>query len=479
MKHAHPTRLLLWALTLIAPTLLLIFFLLSLPTAYAQTEVPQNPTGPRRHIVAAGENLTLIADQYGVSVADLQLVNQLKPDDILAVGREIIIPGGDVRPTVIIHQVAPGDSVQSIATGFGLDLDAVLQTNRSINRDYTPPVGQSLAMTVEDGSAEPAAVTGFPHVVAEGETLLEIAARYNVPVSHLMYMNELTYPVTLLPGQRLRIPGEEPYSALPGEWAVLRIKPEAIFQGDTVSIFIKNLLSGTPQGSFAGRELHFTPFGDGYVALLGIDAFTTPGSYALQLGGSGDRPWSPFEQSLLIGSADYVDQEITVPEELDDLLEPSIRTNEDAFLSSIYDQFSPQRRWQDLFQVPVTDTVVTAPYGGGRSYNEGPVTIFHTGTDFNGNIGTPILAAADGTVVFSDVLELRGNTVIVDHGWGVMTGYYHLDESHVETGQNVTKGQQIGTGGSTGLSTGPHLHWELRVNDVAVDGMRWTEEPFP
>ena len=135
--------------------------------------------------------------------------------------------------------------------------------------------------------------------------------------------------------------------------------------------------------------------------------------------------------------------------------------------------------WEGPFQVPVTDTIVTAPYGGGRSYNEGPIDNYHTGTDFDGDIGTPILAAADGIVLFSDTLELRGQTVILDHGMGVMSGYYHLSEIFVDIGEDVAAGQPIGLGGSTGLSTGPHLHWDLRIMDVPVDGMPWTEESFP
>jgi murein DD-endopeptidase MepM/ murein hydrolase activator NlpD len=74
---------------------------------------------------------------------------------------------------------------------------------------------------------------------------------------------------------------------------------------------------------------------------------------------------------------------------------------------------------------------------------------------------------------------LRGNTVILDHGLGVFSGYYHLSESFVEVGEQVMAGQAVGAGGSTGLSTGPHLHWELQVNGVPVNGMQWTEQLFP
>ena len=122
---------------------------------------------------------------------------------------------------------------------------------------------------------------------------------------------------------------------------------------------------------------------------------------------------------------------------------------------------------------------MTAGYGDGRSYNGGPVEIYHTGVDFSGAVGTPILAPANGTIVFTGPLELRGNAVIIDHGLGVMSAYFHLSEIFVADGDTVTAGEAIGAGGSTGLSTGPHLHWDLRIMDVPVNGLQWTEIAFP
>jgi murein DD-endopeptidase MepM/ murein hydrolase activator NlpD len=90
-----------------------------------------------------------------------------------------------------------------------------------------------------------------------------------------------------------------------------------------------------------------------------------------------------------------------------------------------------------------------------------------------------VLAPASGVVVFDDTLELRCGVLIIDHGLGVMTGYYHLSESLVEVGQVVTAGQPIGRVGSTGLSSGPHLHWDLRILNVPVDPSRWTLTAFP
>lgn len=455
-------------------------FMLSGIIVNAQTEEPtEQPAVPLVHVVASGENLTLIAEQYDVSIEALRVVNNLRNADVLRVGKELIIPGGKGEFVAAVHGVRLGDSLATIAHEYGTSIEAVMEANLLVNRDYVPAAGQFLSVISRTGSEQPYFVQGTPYIVKEGESILEIAARHDLPVSRLARANDLAYPVRLFPGQRLRIPGSENYQDLPGKWLKVDIKPQTISQGDTVSVYVENLLEGQPTGLFAGQELHFIPSGEGYVALVGIGAFMEPGTYAIELAGVGEQRWATFAQKLPISNANYITQEISISEDLNELLDPELRETEDRFLHTIFAAFSEEPRWEGPFQVPVTDTVVTAYYGGGRSYNEGPVTIYHTGTDFDGDIGTPILAAAEGTVLFSDSLELRGQTVIVDHGLGVMTGYYHLSEIFVDVGEDVAAAQPLGLGGSTGLSTGPHLHWDLRIMDVPVDGMRWTEESFP
>ena len=446
----------------------------------AQTDKPTPPPlEPRVHIVEGGENLTYIAEQYEVTIEALRVVNRLRNADVLTVGQELIVPGGEGEAVAAVHRVNIGDSLAGIAHGYDTSIEAVMEANLLINRDYVPAAGQVLSVVSRTGSEQPYSIQGTPYFVEEGETIFEIAVRHGVPISQLAQANDLTYPVRLFPGQRLRIPGSGQYQYLPGKWVNVNIRPQSISQGDTVSIYVENLLEGNPDGVFAGQELHFIPYREGYTALVGVDAFTTPGPYVIDISGIGEQPWSNLTQKFPISSSNYISQEITIPEELHDLLDPEVRQKEDAFLHTIYANFSEEPLWDGLFQVPVTDTVVTASYGGGRSYNEGAIDNYHTGTDFDGVIGTPILAAADGTVVFSETLELRGKTVIIDHGMGVMTGYYHFSDIFVDVGEDVSIRQPIGLGGSSGLSTGPHLHWDLRIMDVPVDGMRWTRESFP
>lgn len=453
------------------------------PTPPPTTEPAGDPSDgafiPLVHTVQEGENLTIIANTYSVTVEDLLAVNNLSNADALAIGQQLIIPGGEGDAVVTAYTAQAGDTLASIAAIFNTTRDEVMTTNGLLNRMASLPIGKGLTIVSRTGSAQPQPVTGTPHIVSPTDTLLTIAAHYNLTPAEIAAANGLTYPYYLLPGQRLRIPGTAVYHDLPGEWVQVRVRPLSIQQGSTVSIYVQNLLDGTPSGSLAGQPLRFFPYEDGYVALAGIDAFTEPGRYTLELAGSGSRPWTPFRQEIPIASSGFGVQAIPVSEELSPLLDPQIRQQEDAFLSTIFNQTAETPAWEGLFQYPVTTTIVTAGYGDARSYNGGPIEIYHTGIDFAGGIGTPILAAANGVVVFAAPLNLRGNTVIIDHGLGVMTAYFHLSEMLVTPGTAVTAGQPIGAGGSTGLSTGPHLHWDVRVNGVPVNGLQWVEEIFP
>jgi murein DD-endopeptidase MepM/ murein hydrolase activator NlpD len=218
-----------------------------------------------------------------------------------------------------------------------------------------------------------------------------------------------------------------------------------------------------PEGKLADQELTFVPYENGYLALVGLDAFTEIGRYSFELRGAGERPWPLFTQSIEVASGEYGTQLITVPDDLSPLLAPQVRAEEEVTLATVFSEISLEPHWNGIFQEPVTNTLVTAGYGDARSYNGGPIEIFHTGIDFAGAIGTPVMAAAAGTVVYSDTLPLHGNTLIVDHGLGVMTAYYHLSTYQVSPGDHVELGQIIGEGGSSGLSSGPHLHWDLLI----------------
>jgi murein DD-endopeptidase MepM/ murein hydrolase activator NlpD len=465
-----------WLFYLLLVTVLAASVVLSLPVL-AQDDTPI----PLVHTVQEGENLTFIAEQYGVTVADLLVLNGLSEEAILWVGQELIIPGGEGEAVFAVHTAVFGETLATIARQYNTSVNELLAVNQAINAHYRPAIGQRVTVVSRTGSTSPLPPpTGLPHLVQAGDTLLTIAAQHGLSPLAIAAANGLDYPTYLYPGQRLRIPiGEQVYRELPGSWVDVVVRSLPVLPGQSLSIYVENVAEGQPQGQLAGQTLRFSPHDAGYVALIGFDAFTEPDDYLLELSGDDPLNWPPLRQPVTLLPADFGTEFINVPADQAPLLEPSVRENEDAFLDTIYTQYEPEQLWDGLFQVPVTNTIVTSPYGNSRSYNGGPFDIFHTGVDFGGTIGTPILAPADGVVVYTGNLELRGRVVIVNHGLGVMTAYFHLSDIFVAEGDVVTPGQTIAAGGSTGLSTGPHLHWDLRIMGTAVNPLQWTEVAFP
>jgi murein DD-endopeptidase MepM/ murein hydrolase activator NlpD len=125
------------------------------------------------------------------------------------------------------------------------------------------------------------------------------------------------------------------------------------------------------------------------------------------------------------------------------------------------------RQWTRQFRRPRA-SVVTSAFGSGRVFN-GQVTSRHLGVDFRGAIGDTVRAANRGIVALVDGFFLAGNVVYVDHGEGVVTGYFHLSKHLVAAGDTVERGQAIGLVGETGRVTAPHLHWSARYGSVTVN----------
>ena len=118
---------------------------------------------------------------------------------------------------------------------------------------------------------------------------------------------------------------------------------------------------------------------------------------------------------------------------------------------------------------------MSSQFGEHRAFNDGPTTTHHGGTDFGAPEGTPVTASNSGRVALARQLAVRGNMVIIDHGGGVLSGYAHLSAFAVAEGQLVEKGQLIAYVGDSGLSTAPHLHWEISVHGVLVDPLRFLD----
>ena len=132
--------------------------------------------------------------------------------------------------------------------------------------------------------------------------------------------------------------------------------------------------------------------------------------------------------------------------------------------------------WTREFRVP-REAPMTSPFGTGRMFN-GVVASRHLGVDYKGAVGAPIYAANRGIVALVDTFFLAGRLVYLDHGGGVVTGYFHLTKPLVAVGDTVERGQQIGTVGATGRVTGPHLHWSARYGALTFNPLYLIDLPL-
>jgi murein DD-endopeptidase MepM/ murein hydrolase activator NlpD len=141
---------------------------------------------------------------------------------------------------------------------------------------------------------------------------------------------------------------------------------------------------------------------------------------------------------------------------------------------------SPVKMWDGKFSAP-NQGRTSSPYGVRRYYNgEFAKDYYHRGLDYAGGYGSPVIAPASGKVVLVGYekkgFRVHGNVVGVDHGQGVVSIFMHMSKITVEEGQMLAVGDPIGAIGSTGSSTGPHLHWGLYVNAVSVDPVQWRSQ---
>lgn len=138
-----------------------------------------------------------------------------------------------------------------------------------------------------------------------------------------------------------------------------------------------------------------------------------------------------------------------------------------------------EKMWQGVFEVPLAMTAITTEFGIQRIAQERGCYV-HKALDMVASAPRSVVwASQSGVVVLKDRYVHSGNTVIIDHGWGILSMYFHLETyANVQVGQKIRKGNPIGTMGKTGYANGYHLHWEIRVGNVAVDPMQWTKKEF-
>jgi murein DD-endopeptidase MepM/ murein hydrolase activator NlpD len=248
--------------------------------------------------------------------------------------------------------------------------------------------------------------------------------------------------------------------AVPGGVAVLHVRASAL----------KADGAGTLQASFDGAPVMLLPRAgaqrDDWLAIVGIPLSQRPGLAAIRIS-SGTA--TVMTQQFTVRPAHYRTQRLRVPPAQVDLSE--------ADLQRVKGEHERIHAALATFSALLPATLrLAAPIAGPRSSSFGLRRFFngaardpHSGMDIAAPAGTPVHAAADGQVIDTGDYFFNGNTVLIDHGSGLITMYCHLAQIGVQSGQHVTAGDTIGAVGATGRVTGPHLHFGVALNRVFVD----------
>jgi murein DD-endopeptidase MepM/ murein hydrolase activator NlpD len=255
----------------------------------------------------------------------------------------------------------------------------------------------------------------------------------------------------------------------------LVLVPPIVALGDPVLVRLRAPGAVQATAVLGEQQIALQPTaGDTFVGLLGVPPDFSPGDHAVHVTAiDGGGVPTAQEVILTVHYTPFAEEGIVLDASRQRLLDPALRAADTERLAAeVWSVVTPERLWQGVWTRPVTGTI-SSFFATERSYNGGPVDTQHVGVDFRAGPGTPVHAPARGRVVLAAPLQVGGNSVWLDHGWGVQSGYLHLREILVEPGGLVEAGQLVGTVGATGRVTGPHLHWEVRVHGVAVQPLEF------
>jgi murein DD-endopeptidase MepM/ murein hydrolase activator NlpD len=251
------------------------------------------------------------------------------------------------------------------------------------------------------------------------------------------------------------------------------VLPKLVKQGEVCFLKARGPISfKSVHGEFQGKRY---PLGLGennqdYEGLLGIDMDTKPEKYGIRFVATDGRGKDDSQtSSIKVTKADFAVQRLTLPQSMVDLDPKTLeRVNrESKRLKELFQNFWNERTWRGAFIRPV-EGELSGAFGTRRIINGQPKSS-HTGVDLRAEEGTPVWASNSGRVALVDELFFTGKSVILDHGWGLYSMYFHLSEVRVQEGDRIPKGAELGRVGSTGRSTGPHLHWGIILNGARVD----------
>ncbi|HET9909066.1 MAG TPA: LysM peptidoglycan-binding domain-containing M23 family metallopeptidase, partial [Anaerolineales bacterium] len=395
---------------------------------------------------------------------------------------QLVIPGLEgVNGILETEVISFGDTLRSLSRRTQVSDEQMKKLNRLISPTELY-VGVSLIVPLQEGQT-PLTTRMTP---SNGESLLELAVKQGSDPWTLTTLNKISGTWDALPGDILYSPSDNGVSSatgLPSAFVSASIEPLPIVQGSTEVLEVMLQGNATISGTLVDKPLNFFDANGSQVALQGVHALLEPGVYPLSLEVTlADGSKQSFEQMVLVNSGNYLSEAIPINDP--STLDPAVTEPEISNITAITTPATLTRYWNGLFTTPSVYTdCFTSRYGTRRLYtvinSDIEIPGFHSGLDFCGGEDLQIFAPAPGKVVFAAPLTVRGNATIIDHGWGVYSGFWHQSETLVNVGDVVEQGQVIGLVGGTGRVTGAHLHWEVWVNGVQVNPLEWLNQAYP
>jgi len=254
----------------------------------------------------------------------------------------------------------------------------------------------------------------------------------------------------------------------------LELVPARVKPGDPVLVVVRGV-EGLPAGTVGSLPATFYRHADQAEALVGIPVEEEPGLLQVRVTAGGLKLDAPLE----VIPPEFPERKLTVASKFVKIppsAKARIKADQAAFSKAWATPFRP-RVFTDNFEKP-RDAVITAHFGDKRTLNAKKTTQ-HFGLDLDGSTGDEIRAANDGRVVMVRDCYTSGNTVLVDHGAGLITSYFHMSKFLVKPGQEVRRGDLLGLVGKTGRVTGPHLHFGAHIGSLWVNPQALLALPFP
>jgi hypothetical protein len=266
-----------------------------------------------------------------------------------------------------------------------------------------------------------------------------------------------------------------PENPRPGEPVTVWIAPSLSTAGERADAVNSAVLFTAGGKRLSAAPFFAVPQAEGepplLAAVLAVPSTSESGFAHIQIGGGGE---TLAEIPVIIAERTFVSEEIALNQSLTNIrtVPDPRKTAESERLWALLSRTGTDIHGFGNFIPPVTSTRRTSFFGDRRVFiyaNGGRDTSIHAGVDFGVPTGTPVFACGPGRVVLASSRVVTGNSVVIEHLPGLYSLYYHLDTIETAEGALVAQGDRIGLSGATGLATGPHLHWEIRVSGENTD----------